>query len=75
MPMHTFNLVLDTPEVNQTVEDAILEAGCDDGFLYSRDGATYLDFEREAASLQEAVQSAIQDVQAAGYRVVRVEQS
>jgi hypothetical protein len=73
MPMHTFILTLDTPEVTQAVEDALLQAGCNDGFLYSHDGVTYLDFEREGASLQEAIQSAIRDVQAAGYQAIRVD--
>jgi hypothetical protein len=36
-------------------------------------GVAYLDFDREANSLEEAVRSAIDDIQAAGFRATRVE--
>ena len=41
--------------------------------LGSRGGVVYLDFDREADSLQAAVSSAIRDVRKAGYRVSRIE--
>ena len=36
-------------------------------------GVTYMDFDRQANSLDEAVHSAIADINAAGFRVARVE--
>ena len=68
--VHRFTLVLTgISEVSTEIEDALFEAGCDDALLWTRDGVAYLDFDREAASYQEAVQSAIADVQAAGIGV------
>ena len=57
---HEFTLVLsgvddNTPEL----EDKLFEAGCDDVLVNFRNGTVYLDFSREAASILEAVISAI----------------
>ncbi len=46
---------------------------CKDGTLITAGGVTYMDFDRDANSLDEALRSAIGDVNAAGFRVVRVE--
>jgi hypothetical protein len=53
--------------------EALYEAGCDDGTLYSSDGEAAIFISREAASLEEAVRSAIADVARAGYSASRVE--
>jgi hypothetical protein len=64
----TFTLMLDdATEVAEGMEDRLFEAGCDDALLFSRDGHVYLDFTREAASQVEAVDSALRDVQKAGF--------
>lgn len=52
--------------------DELFEAGCDDGTLFTRDGAIYVGFAREAPTFRDAVTSAIADVQSAGYRVTHV---
>jgi hypothetical protein len=71
---YSFTLVLaDVPEITGQVEDSLFEAGCDDTLLGNRDGVTYLDFDREASSLKEAIQSAIRDVFKAGFRAIRIE--
>ncbi|MGA2796264.1 MAG: hypothetical protein ABSE63_01665 [Thermoguttaceae bacterium] len=71
---YSFTLVLaDVPEITQQVEDALFEAGCDDTLLGNRDGVTYLDFDRDANNLQEALQSAIRDVRKAGFTAIRIE--
>lgn len=71
---HTFTLILaDSPEINDDLENALFEAGCDDALLGSRNGVTYLDFDREADTLRDAIESAIRDVQIAGYAVARIE--
>jgi hypothetical protein len=72
----TFTLVLSgVRELTGEVEDALFEAGCADALLGSRDGAVYLDFDRQSPSFREAVLSAIADVENAGVgaRVARVE--
>ena len=71
---YSFTLVLaHVPEITREIEDSLFEAGCDDALLGSRDGIAYLDFDRVADSLQEAVHSAIRDVRKAGLTVARIE--
>jgi len=55
--------------------DALFEAGCDDAaFSLERDGTVFGSFDREAATQEDAVLSAIHDVQSADIdaRVLRV---
>lgn len=61
-----FILVLkNVDESTPDLEDSLYEAGCDDALINFRNGAVYLDFNREATSLEEAVISAIKDVKSA----------
>lgn len=74
--IHTFTLLLDNEdELTTELEDALFEAGCDDGILYSKNQVVYIEFDREAESLEDAVISAINDVESAGFQVARVEPS
>jgi len=58
-----FTLVLkNVDETTPDLEDSLYEAGCDDALINFRNGAVYLDFDREAVSLEEAVISAIKAV-------------
>ena len=67
-----FTIVLaGVSEVSDNVENQVLAAGCDDAFLSSCNGEVTLDFHREAASLEEAVLSAVRDLRAVGYDVAR----
>lgn len=73
---HTFTLILSgLTELTDDVSDALFETGCDDALVGIRDGVVFLDFDREASSFHEAVQSAIADVEGAGIgaTVLRVE--
>lgn len=73
-PTHTFVLILSevaAPEEN--LERALFEAGCDDAILGTRDGVSFLDFDRKAPSFLDAVLSGIRDVTQAGLQVARVE--
>ena len=73
---HEFTLVLDgISELTPEIFDALFEAGCDDATISSRDGVVSLDFGRIAATMKDAIISAIRDVQKAniGARVLRVE--
>ena len=75
---HTFTLVLSgVRELTDEVCDALYEAGCDDALPGMTDGVVFLDFTREAGSIQEAVLSAISNVERAGIgaRVSRLEPS
>ncbi len=69
-----FTIYLGDPlELTDEVADALFTAGCDDGSPGMCNGDFSIDFHREAASLDEAVRSAIANVESAGYRVARVE--
>lgn len=72
----TFRLRLGGIELTDDELDALFEAGCDDAtFSVERDGSVTGRFDREAESQEDAVLSAIADVDAAdvGARVLRVD--
>ncbi len=72
--VHRFIVALaDAHEITDGLEDAVLGAGCDDALLWGREGRVYLTFGREADSLGNAVGSAIEDVERAGFAVARVD--
>jgi hypothetical protein len=63
---HDFELVLTgITELTTEVEDALFEAGCDDATLSARSGQVFLTFSRTAPTREDAIQSAIRDVQKA----------
>lgn len=72
--VHEFTLVLAgvdvlTPEMG----DALFGAGCDDCTPGSWGGKVYVHFDREAASLGDAIGSAVKDVERAGYTIAAVQ--
>jgi uncharacterized protein (UPF0210 family) len=74
MATHSFTLVLAgvdvlTPEMG----DALEAAGVDDAVMGSSCGAVTLDSARESESLGDAIGSAVEDVEKAGFKVARVE--
>ena len=60
-------------EITEGAANALYEAGCDDASPASRDGQVWSTFHREAPSLEDALRSAIRDVNRAGYQVKRIE--
>jgi hypothetical protein len=52
-------------------EDVLFEAGCDDALISVVDGKLWVDFDREAASYDEAVRSGAADIERAGGKVVK----
>lgn len=61
---YEFTLVLDgVDDQTEGLEDQLFEAGCDDALINFRNGTVYLDFSREATSIDEAVISAIKSVE------------
>jgi len=71
-----FTLVLSgITELTPALLDAFCEAGCDDALFAVQDGVAYADFCRAAPTSEEAVQSAIRDVESAvvGVKVARVD--
>lgn len=74
MPLHHFTLIVDGTDLQDDAHiDRLFEAGCDDGTVGRADGIQYIDFDRDAPSFDEAVLSAVTDVErVAGAEVVRV---
>lgn len=69
---HNFTLML--AGYDDTLDNELFEAGCDDATFGVSDGVAYADFDREAGTLVEAVLSAIADIESVqGIRVTRVE--
>lgn len=64
MQRFTFTLVVEGRDLKTgEVVDALFEAGCDDALVGSSEGVQFLDFDREAGSVEEAVRSAVADVE------------
>lgn len=67
MTLYNFTLMLsgvniDTPRL----EDALYESGCSDALVCFYGKSVYLEFDREAQSLDEAIESAIDNIEMAG---------
>ena len=74
MKTHEFELILeDGPDLTDDLCDALFKVGCDDSSPGQRCGITCIYFHREADSLEDAIRSAIADVQKAGCQVERLE--
>lgn len=73
MATYRFTVVLaGLTEVSDDLANALFEAGCDDGSPWSSQGVAAIGFDREAESFEQAVRSAIADVQKAGCHVAWV---
>ena len=59
-------------EHTDELAEALYEAGCDDGSVWSLGGRVQIGFTRRTESLEAAIRSAISDVQKAGSTVVQV---
>jgi hypothetical protein len=71
---YEFTVVLkDAPELTDELADKLFAAGCDDGTPGMCCGVTVIDFHRQAQSLDDAIRSAVADVNAAGCVIARVE--
>lgn len=72
-----FTLLLDgVNKITLEIENALYDAGCDDATISLRFGRLYLTFSRSAASLKDAIISAIKNVRESGIdaTVLRVDQ-
>jgi hypothetical protein len=71
---YEFDVVLkDVSEVTDEQADELFAAGCDDGTPAGCNGVAWIHFDREAVSLEEAIGSAVAQVRAAGFAVLKVE--
>lgn len=73
MATYTFSVILgDVTEMTEDLAEALVAAGCDDGMPGSSGGVASVLFDRDADSFEQALRSAIADVQEAGCRVAWV---
>jgi hypothetical protein len=72
MPIYDFTITID-----QFVEDLdaveAVYSRLDDVSMFNADGATRITFHREAATLDDAIRSAISEVQSLHYKVKNIE--
>jgi hypothetical protein len=74
MKTYEFNVVLkDLSEVTEEHADVLYAAGCDDGTPASCDGVAWVHFDRSAPSLEDAIRSALTQIQSAGFTISKVE--
>jgi hypothetical protein len=70
---YEFSVVLTAPTLSVAECDALYEAGCDDGTIITRNGVTFIAFDRKANTLEQAIRTATANVRAAGFEVKHVE--
>lgn len=62
--IYQFTLVLDgIDELTPNIEDALFESGCDDALINYKNGTIYLDFDRASENMEQAIISAIKNVE------------
>lgn len=71
MPIQTFTLVLDRAPTDDEFH-ALVEVGCDDATFGVEQGLAVAEFDREAATMADAIASAVVAVESVGLRAVRV---
>ena len=69
-----FTLIVDGPDLQDApLIDLLFESGCDDATIGRSDGVQYVDFDREADAFDEAILSAVDDLEKLqGVHVVRI---
>lgn len=74
MKTHRLTIVASgLPVEDHAYAERLFEAGCDDATVSLQKGRCVVEFEREATSFEEALESAIHDVRAAGATIERIE--
>ena len=74
MKTYEFDIMLmGISEVTDEQADILFAAGCDDGTPASSNGMAWIHFDREAPSLEEAIQSAVRQIRSAGFTASKAE--
>jgi hypothetical protein len=63
----------DVAEITDDQADALFTQSCNDGTPVSCNAAAWIHFDRDSESLEEAIRSAIAQIQVAGFAVSKVE--
>ena len=74
MSIFHFTLIVEGPDLQDEARiGALFEAGCDDAAVGQSDGVQFVDFDREAGTLDGAILSAVDDLERLdGVEVVRI---
>lgn len=68
MNLYHFSILLrDANPQSEDLEDRLFNAGCDDALLCFNHQSVYLEFDREAENAKKAIESAMQNIQQAGF--------
>ena len=59
--------------MSDSLANALFESGCDDATVGSSGGVVRVSFSREAASLEDAIRTALSDVRKSGCEIARLE--
>jgi len=71
MALYHFTLTLSGVSYQTAgLEDALYQSGCDDGLICAYGQSVYIDFSRQAISLDSAIESAIDNIESAGVGAV-----
>lgn len=77
MPDYRFSVIVPTPSLTHDqildATEALCQADCTDASIRGHAAGMELLFERTADSLQDAISTAIADVESAGFQVFKVE--
>lgn len=74
MRTYTFTLIVEGPDLQaDEMVDALFGAGCDDALVGAVDGVQYVEFDREAETPEQAILSAVADIESVeGAQVARL---
>ncbi|QIW15746.1 hypothetical protein A4G20_05080 [Pasteurellaceae bacterium RH1A] len=72
---HFSILIRDANKATEALEDRLFEAGCDDALICFNNQTVYLEFDREAETAKEAIESAMSDIRAAGFKDLILQES
>lgn len=72
---HFSILIRDANPQIEALEDRLFEAGCDDALICFNNRTVYLEFDREAENAQIAIESAMLDIQKAGFYELILQES
>lgn len=67
MNTYHFSIVVRDALFDDTLEDTLFDAGCDDALVCTFDDTVYLEFDRMADNAKSAIQSAFDDLNRAGF--------
>lgn len=68
-----FSLIIQAEDFTDADADRLYEAGCNDASILTRNGVTAIQFDRVADTLEEAIRSAVANVESAGFGITKVE--